>query len=320
MTDYSPPVQSPLVLKLLNGETTFTVEISPPIAGSKKSLLDQAESLKSYIDAINVTDNAGASVAMSNMAASALLIANGHEVILQLNCRDQNRIGLMSDLLGAAALGINNIIAVRGDDPEAGDHPHAKPVFDLKSHELIRTAFEMTTNGIVPAHTMKIAPSGVQSNTKSIDEPPHFFIGAIDVPSLAGNEVWASRLHKKVASGIRFIQTQSCYDVEFVRRYLEILEDEGLAENLFITVSNSPLVSAQSAIWVKENIWGADIPDEVIARIREAKDPVEEGIRICTEQVKELVEMPGVAGINLIERQNAESISAVLQEIGAENG
>ncbi|MBT5938542.1 MAG: methylenetetrahydrofolate reductase [Rhodospirillaceae bacterium] len=315
MTPYSPPVQSPLVRKLLNGEMTYTVEISPPVAGSKEPLLAQVERLKPYIDAVNITDAIGANVSMSNIAAAAILINNDYDVILQLNCRDQNRIGLMNDLLGAAALGIHNIIAVRGDNPEAGDHPNAKGVFDLKSHELVRTAHEMTTNGIVPARTMKMATGSVQANAKSIIDPPQFFTGTIDVPSLAGDDVWASRIHKRVAAGLQFIQTQACYDLNLVRRYLDVLVDQGLSESLFVIVSNSPQISVQSALWVKENIWGAEIPDDIVDRLKGAKDAREEGIKICQEQVEELLTIPGIAGINLIERENVESIEEVLKTL-----
>ena len=312
---YSPPIQSALVRKFLNGDMTYTVEITPPVSGSGAGMLEKVAKLKPFIDVVNVTDGAGASVGISNIAASALLRARGLEVMLQLNCRDQNRIGLMNDLLGAAALGINNIIAVRGDNPDAGDHPNAKGVFDLKSHELIRIAHEMTTHAIVPARTMKIGTGGIQANSKVISKPPEFFIGGIDVPALAGDEVWASRIHKKVASGLNFIQTQSCYDIELIRRYITILNDQGLAENLFVMISNSPLISVQSALWVKENIWGADIPQEILSRLKDAKDAREEGIKICQEQVAELLTIPGIAGINLIERDNVDSIEAVLSAL-----
>ncbi len=315
MINYSPPVQSPLVRKFLNGEITFTVEISPPVSGSGVEMLDQVSQLKPFIDAVNITDGAGATVGISNIAAAALLKANDVDIILQMNCRDQNRIGLMNDLLGTSALGIHNIIAVRGDNPDTGDHPLAKGVFDLKSHELIRIAHEMTTNGIVPARTMKISASGIQSNSKPISEPPQFFLGTVDVPSLAGDDVWAGRLHKRVAAGLQFVQTQACYDMSLVWRYLDFLEDQGLTESLFVVVSNSPQISAQSALWVKENIWGAEIPDEIIQRLKDAKDPREEGVKICHEQVEELMTMPGIAGINLIESDNLASIAAVLAAI-----
>lgn len=315
MINYSPPVQSPLVRKFLNGEITFTVEISPPVSGSGVEMLDQVSQLKPFIDAVNITDGAGATVGISNIAAAALLKANDVDIILQMNCRDQNRIGLMNDLLGTSALGIHNIIAVRGDNPDTGDHPLAKGVFDLKSHELIRIAHEMTTNGIVPARTMKISASGIQSNSKPISEPPQFFLGTVDVPSLAGDDVWAGRLHKRVAAGLQFVQTQACYDMSLVWRYLDFLEDQGLTESLFVVVSNSPQISTQSALWVKENIWGAEIPDEIIQRLKDAKDPREEGVKICHEQVEELMTMPGIAGINLIESDNLASIAAVLAAI-----
>ena len=315
MDNYSPPVQSPLVRKFLNGEITFTVEITPQVSGSGVQMLDQVNRVKPFIDAVNITDGAGANVSISNIAAASILTANDFDVILQMNCRDQNRIGLMNDLLGASALGIHNIIAVRGDNPNTGDHPNAKGVFDLKSHELIRIAHEMTTTGIVPARTMKISSGGIQANSKPISDPPQFFLGTVDVPSLAGNDVWTGRLHKRIAAGLQFIQTQACYDMPLVRQYLELLEDQGFAENLFVVVSNSPQISAQSALWVKENVWGAEIPDEIIQRLKDAKDPREEGLKICQEQVAELMTMPGVAGINLIERENIESITAVLEAV-----
>ena len=312
MDTYSPPVQSPLVRKFLNGEMTFTVEYTPPVSGSGAEMLDQVGQVKPFVDALNITDGAGANVGISNIAAASLLLAHDFDVILQMNCRDHNRIGLMNDLLGASALGIHNIIAVRGDNPDTGDHPNTKGVFDLKSHELIRIAHEMTTNGIVPARTMKVGAGGIQANSKPISDPPQFFLGTVDVPSLAGSDVWAGRLHKRIAAGLQFIQTQTCYDMSLLRRYLELLEDQGLAESLFVVVSNSPQISAQSALWVKEIIWGAEIPDEIIQRLKDAKDPREEGVKICQEHVAELMAMPGIAGINLIERENIDSIAAVL--------
>jgi methylenetetrahydrofolate reductase (NADPH) len=312
---YTPPVQSSLVRKLLNGDMTFIVEISPPVSGFGDDMLEMVRKFQPYIDAVNITDGAGANVGISNIAAGALFKINDIDVILQLNCRDQNRIGLINDLLGAAALGINNIIAIRGDNPGAGDHPNAKGVFDLKSHELIRIAYEMTTRGNVPARTMKVSTTGIKANSKQISGPPQFFIGAIDVPSLAGDDVWASRIHKKVAAGIKFIQTQACYDLDLIKRYMTMLADQGLLENLFVVISTSPQVSVQSAQWVKENIWGVEIPDNIIARLKGAKDSEAEGVKICQEQIEELLMIPGIAGINLIERDNAGSIEAVLQSL-----
>jgi methylenetetrahydrofolate reductase (NADPH) len=238
---------------------------------------------------------------MSALAAAAILAQNGIEPILQMSCRDRNRIALQSDLLGAAALGIRNLLMLRGDDPSAGDQADAKPVFDLDTQALAATAAMMRDRGELP--------SG-----RALQDRPAFFIGATDSPldPLPG---WKpDRLRAKLDAGVQFVQTQFCMDVDILTRYLRRLADEGIGANLFVLVGVAPLASARSAHWMRENLPGVIIPETTVRRLEQAAEPKAEGQRICVELMHELSELKGVAGVHVMAPRNESAIAPTIAD------
>jgi methylenetetrahydrofolate reductase (NADH) len=303
--DLSPElaIQSRLVRTLLNGDFALTAEVTPPASCDAARLLERAEPLRGWVDAVNVTDGASARVAMSSLAAAALLVRDGFEPVLQFTCRDRNRIALQADLLGAAALGIHNLLILRGDEPDKGDQPDAKPVFDIESRELIGAAARMRDDGVMP--------SG-----RALDPAPAFFIGAADTPIDPPSDWWPEGLDGKAKAGAQFVQTQLCYDIEVVRRYIARLTDLGLTDRLFILIGIGPLASARAARWMRDNLWGVVMPEAIIDRLDGAADPGREGVRICAELLQQLAEIPGVSGAHLMAPLNTASIPAALEQSG----
>jgi methylenetetrahydrofolate reductase (NADPH) len=278
-----------------------TAEITPPVAATAQPLLDKALPLKGVVDAVNLTDAASARASMGALAAAALLVQNGIEPILQLTCRDRNRIALQGDLLGAAALGIRNLLVLTGDDPKAGDQPDTKPVFDLNSRALTATAVGMRDKGELP--------SG-----RKIEGTADFLVGAADAP-IDPPPGWApDALRAKVEAGAEFAQTQFCMDIGVVRRYIARLAEAGLTERLSILIGIAPLASARSARWMRENLFGTIIPDELVARMDAATDAKAEGRRICVELLQQLAEIPGVAGAHIMAPLNESSIPQVMAD------
>jgi methylenetetrahydrofolate reductase (NADPH) len=269
------------------GQFVATAEIVPPLAAEAAGLLREADLLGEYVDAINVTDGAGARTSISSFAAAAILAAHGHEPILQATCRDRNRIALAGDLIGAAAQGVRNLLCLRGDDPAAGDQPDAKAVFDLDSVALMRLASRMCDPGTLP--------SG-----RRIEPPPRFFIGGADTPRMPDARWDAASLLAKADAGARFIQTQFCFDLALARRYLGRLVDEGVTERLHFLIGIGPIASARSARWMSEHLYGVSIPEAVVARLEGARDPAREGVRICVELIEGVRELPGAAGVHLM--------------------
>jgi len=300
-----------LAMRLDRGDFVFTAEITPPVSTSTDDLMVKALPLKGLVDAVNVTDGASARVHMSSVAAAATLAANGIEPIAQFTCRDRNRIALMSDLLGASALGIHNLLILRGDDPTKGDQPTAKAVFDMESAELMAVVRDMTASGTLPSSTTN-ADGNVEVVDKSLASKPYFFVGAADMPSGERNEAWLKGLRNKIASGAKFIQTQLCYDMDLVARYAAILQDEGITDQVHVLIGNGPLPSVKSAIWMRDNLFGVAMPDEVIARLDQAADAKAEGVKICVEQAEAMSEIAGISGVHLMAPINTASIPAVI--------
>lgn len=282
-----PPIQCALVRTLLSGEFALTAEITPPISGNAQDLLDKALPLRGVVDAVNVTDGAAARPHLSNVASAGLLVQNGVEPVLQFTCRDRNRIALQSDLLAAGALKVHNILVLGGDDPTAGDQPDTKPVFDLDTGGLITLARTMRDDAILP--------SG-----REVASPPNFYIGAADSPIDPPANWKPARLIEKADLGAQFVQTQFCYDMEILERYMACLRGEGLTDRLFILIGTGPIASARSARWMRENLWGVIIPDSIIERLEGAEDEKAEGQRICVEILQQLSELDGVAGAHIM--------------------
>jgi methylenetetrahydrofolate reductase (NADPH) len=287
--------------RLRRGHFVMTAELAPPVSCDAGELLRTAAGLKGLADAVNVTDGAGARAHMAALAAASLLIGAGIEPILQLTCRDKNRIALQSELMGAAALGVRNLLILTGDDPKAGDQPDTKPVFDIDSKALIETARLLRDEGTLPTG-------------RKVEGKADFFIGAADMPIDPPAGWQPNALLAKVKSGAQFAQTQFCMDAAIVRRYVGVLEQAGITQNLAVLIGVNPLRSAKSAAWMKNHLYGTIIPDATIARMEKAADPVREGVRICVELIEELSTIPGVAGVHIMAPGNDAAIPEVVAE------
>ena len=289
--------------KIRSKTFVITAEIVPPLAGGAAPLLAEAHHLREGVDAINVTDAAAGRTTMASFASAAILAQNGYEPILQVTCRDRNRIALAGDLLGAAAQGVHNLLVLRGDDPKGGDQPDAKPVFDLESADLMKVARDMRDKGELP--------SG-----RKIEEPPHFFIGGADIPRVPDAKWNSDVVRRKVDAGAGFFQTQFCFDLDVARKYAARMVSDGITEKLGIIIGVGPIRSAKSAAWMNANLFGVHVPDAIIKRLETATDQAAEGRRICAELIAGLREIPGIAGAHIMApAQGPDAIAAVLSSL-----
>ena len=277
----------------------MTAELAPPVSCDAGDLLRKAEALKGVADAVNVTDGAGARAHMSALAAATLLIGAGVEPILQLTCRDKNRIALQSELMGAAALGMQNLLILTGDDPKSGDQPETKPVFDVDSRTLMETARRLRDEGTLPTG-------------RKVEGKAAFFIGAADMPIDPPDGWQPNGLLAKVKAGAQFAQTQFCMDAGIVRRYAAALEKAGITTELSLLIGVNPLRSAKSAAWMKSHLFGTIIADALIERMEKAADPAREGVRICVELIEEFSTIPGIAGVHIMAPGNDAAIPEVI--------
>ena len=289
--------------RLASGRFTITAELVPPVSTDPADVAARALPLKGKVAAVNVTDGAGARAHLSSVVAARILLDHGIEPILQMTCRDRNRLALESDLLGALALGVRNVLVLTGDDPKAGNQPEAKPVFDLDSRGLLALAQRLGSEGKLPPDT-------------PVKGPTSLFLGAADLP-IDPPPGWApTGLAAKAAAGARFVQTQFCLDTGVARRYAARLAEHGLADRVKLLVGIAPLASARSARWMREKLPGTIIPEALIDRLERASDPRREGIAICAELLRDLAAIPGVAGAHLMAPQNPAAIPEALAEAG----
>ncbi len=274
---------------LKKGHFAFTGELGPPRGANAEEVRKKAAFLKGNVDSVNITDNQTAMVRMSSWASCLLLIQEGLEPNYQMVCRDRNRLAMQSDILGAYALGIRNILCLSGDHCKFGDHPQAKGVFDIDSMQLI-------------AMVKKMRDEGQFLSGGELDEAPKMFIGAAANPFADPFEWRVYRLAKKVSAGVDFIQTQCIYNMEKFRQYMKQANDMGLTEKVFILAGVTPMKSVGMAKYMKNKVPGMDVPDEIIKRLQgvEKKKQAEEGIKIAVEQIEEFKEMKGVAGVHLM--------------------
>jgi methylenetetrahydrofolate reductase (NADPH) len=290
-----------LQARLQSGDFVVTAEITPPVSTDPAEFLSRAMPLKGLATAVNVTDGAGAKVHLSSLAAAHFLVQNGIEPIVQMTCRDRNRLALQGDILGAEALGIRNMLMLAGDDPKAGDQPDAKPVYDLDSRALLSMADRMR-------RTRKL-PSGT-----AIAGKLDILLGAADVP-IDPPPGWEPKaLRAKLEAGADFVQTQFCMDTAVVRRYAARLMQAGIKAPILIGVA--PIPSPRSARWMREKLFGTLIPEAIVSRLEKAADPKREGRRICIEVLQELADTPGVAGAHVMAPMNFAEIPIVIQESG----
>jgi methylenetetrahydrofolate reductase (NADPH) len=290
---------------LRGGHFAVTAEISPPDSADPHSVVERMEPLAGVVDAMNATDASGANVHMSSVAVCALVAQAGHEPVLQVSCRDKNRIAIQGDLLGAHALGARNVLCLTGDGVQSGDHPGAKPVFDLDSPALLRMARIMRDKG----HFLSGRP---------LETAPRFFLGAAENPFVPPYDFRPLRLQKKWEAGADFIQTQYCYDVPRLAEFMARARDLGLHEKLFILVGVGPLRSAKVADWMRNNVPGVHIPDEVVNRLVNAPKGTQkaEGKKVCVEIIQQVKEIEGVRGIHLMAYKQEEIVGEILEEAG----
>ena len=305
-TPLEPGHSSPGFLeKLLRaGEFTVTAELAPPDTGNPEEVFRRARIFDGYVDAINATDGSGANCHMSSVAVCALLRQAGYSVVMQVSCRDRNRIAIQGDVLGASAIGVASILCLTGDGVQAGDHPQAKPVFDLESITLLSTL-------------RKMRDEGQFQSGREITDPPRIFLGAAANPFSPPFDYRPQRLAKKVAAGAQFIQTQYCFDIERLKQYMHAVRDMGLDEKVFVIVGVGPLASARAAEWIRKNVPGVHIPDNVVDRLKGAEKQKEEGKKICIEMIQQIREVPGVSGVHVMAYRQEETVADIIDQSGA---
>lgn len=288
---------------LREGKFAVTSELNPPDSADPQEVYDRALVLSEVCDAINATDASGANVHMSSVGICSLLTRAGYAVVMQISCRDRNRIAIQGDVLGAAAMGVQNILCLTGDGVQAGDQPQAKPVFDLDSSSLLETIRCMRDK--------RMFLSG-----RKITVPPQVFLGAAANPFAPPYDYRPLHLAKKIAAGAQFIQTQYCYDMPLLERFMAKVREQRLHEKCYILVGVGPLATARGARWMRANVPGIHIPDPVIARIEGAKDQKLEGKKICIELIQQIREIEGVAGVHVMAYRQEELVSDIITSSG----
>ncbi len=288
---------------LESGKFAVTAEVGPPKGASAKVVQRKGEMLKSCCDALNVTDNQTAIVRMSSLAGCVILKELGADPLMQVVCRDRNRIAIQSDVLGAVALGIGNVLCLSGDHQTFGNHPTSKGVYDLDSMQLIQ-ALKM----------MRDDKKFVCGEEVSGEVP--LFIGATENPFADPFEYRAIRLSKKVKAGADFIQTQAVFDVDKFSKWMKILKDKGLDKQVHIIAGVIPIKSAGMARYMRDYVSGVTLPDELVTRMEDAKDAREEGKRICLEIIEQLKDIPEVHGVHIMAVAWEEIVPAIVEEAG----
>ncbi|MBI4770240.1 MAG: methylenetetrahydrofolate reductase [Chloroflexi bacterium] len=290
---------------LRSGRFAVTAELNPPDSADPQSVFERALVLAGVCDAINATDASGAHVHMSSVGVCALLTRAGYEPVLQVSCRDKNRIAIQGDLLGAAAMGVRNALCLTGDGVQVGDQPEAKPVFDLDSLSLLRMARIMRDEGRF-------------LSGRALESAPKLFLGAAANPFAPPYDFRPLRLKKKVEAGADFIQTQYCFDLPRLCEFMARVRELGLHERVFILVGVGPLRSAKTAEWMRAHVPGVAIPDEVIRRLRGAPpgEQALEGKRLCVEIIQQVREIPGVSGVHVMAYRQEELVAEIIEQAG----
>jgi 5,10-methylenetetrahydrofolate reductase len=288
--------------KIESGKFIVCGEIGPPKSCDGDVIREKSKYFKGIVDAVNITDNQTALVRLSSIASAKILLEEGVEPIMQMTCRDRNRIAIQSDLLGAAALGIHNVLCLTGDHQKFGDQPEAKGVFDLDSIQLIATVAKMNSGFLLSEQEMKKAPD--------------FLIGAAANPFAEPFEMRLIRLHKKIKAGARFIQTQPVFDMDIFARWMEKVVEMGLHEKCAILAGVMPVKSVKALYHMKKEVPGVEINDEYIKRLENAADQKEEGIKIAIEMIKSLQKIKGVRGIHIMPVMWESITPVIVKEAG----
>ena len=285
------------------GAFAVTTELAPPDSADPEDVYKRARVFDGYVDAINATDGSGANCHMSSLAVCALLTRVGYAPVMQISCRDKNRIAIQGDILGGAAMGVCNVLCLSGDGVQAGDHPQAKPVFDLDSLSLLEIGRTLRDE-----HRF-------QSGRK-ITFAPRVFFGAAENPMVPPLEYRALRLGKKIAAGAQFIQTQYCYDLDRLRAFMRAVEDIGLLDKVFLLIGVGPFKTAKGAEFMRNNVPGLYIPDAIVKRLAGAQDQAREGRNICIELIQEIRAIKGVHGVHVMAYRQEETVAEIIRESG----
>ncbi|MCX7057322.1 MAG: methylenetetrahydrofolate reductase [Proteobacteria bacterium] len=289
------------------GGFAITTELAPPDSADPEEVYKRARVFDGYADAINATDGSGANCHMSSLAVCALLTRIGYAPVMQISCRDKNRIAIQGDILGGAAMGVCNMLCLSGDGVQSGDHPQAKPVFDLDSLSLLEIGRTLRDE------------SRFQSGRK-ITSAPRVFFGAAENPTVVPLEHRAMRLAKKVAAGAQFIQTQYVYDMDRLRAFMRGVEDLGLLDKVFILIGVGPFKTAKGAEWMRNNVPGMHVPDALIKRMAGAEDQAREGRQVCIDMIQEARSIKGVHGVHVMAYRQEESVAEIIDRSGVLEG
>lgn len=290
--------------KVINsGEFVVTGELGPPKSANGDLIRHHAEMLKDHVDAFNLTDNQTAIVRTSSIACGAILMQMGLDPIIQMTVRDRNRIAIQSDILGAAALGIKNILCIAGDHAKFGNEPGAKNVFDIDSMQLIKAVKDMRDeNKFI---------SGDE-----LEHPMAMFIGAVENPFADPFDYRVDRLEKKINAGASFIQTQCIFDLDRFKEWMKRVVDRGLHEKTAILAGLTPIKSLGAARYMKNNVAGITVPDALIERLKGAENKKAEGINICLESIQECREIEGVKGVHIMAVAWEEIVPEIVERAG----
>jgi 5,10-methylenetetrahydrofolate reductase len=288
---------------LRRGEFAVTAELNPPDSADPTEVYERGAVFDGWVDAMNATDGSGANCHMSSVSICALLTRFGYAPVLQISCRDRNRIAIQGDVLGAAAMGVNNILCLTGDGVQAGDQPSAKPVFELDCMSLLETIRIMRDEGRF-------------LSGRKISAPPQVFLGAAINPFAPPHDFRPLRLKKKIEAGAQFVQSQYCYDLGILKDYMQRVTDMGLHQKCFILIGVGPLASAKTARWMRSNVPGVYIPDAIIERLEGAQDQKREGKQICIEIIQQVREIIGISGIHVMAYRQEEFVSEIVHESG----
>ena len=307
------------------GHFAVTGELGPPQSADPEVIREKAALLKGYVDAVNITDNQTAIVRMSSIGAGTLVLEEGLEPVIQMTCRDRNRLAIQSDLLGAHALGMRNLLCLTGDHQIFGNHPTSKNVFDLDSLQMVQMVSDMRDKGIF------------QCGDEFEGTRASFLVGAAAAPFADPIDFRPLRLAKKIKAGANFIQTQLVYDVKEFKKYMKKVREMGLHKEAFIMAGVGPIKSPGMAKYMKNNVPGILVPDEVIDRMTEAgkkwagkkaadlspeekkarsKAWGEEGIQVCVDLIKDIKKIEGVAGVHIMAIEWEEAVKDIVEGAG----
>jgi len=283
------------------GHFVVCSELGPPIGSDPDFIRNKAKNLKGYVDGVNVTDNQTAIVRMSSIAAAKIAMEQGLEMIIQVTARDRNRIGLQSDILGASALGLRNVLLLTGDHQTFGKDPGSKNVFELGSVQLIKAVNDMVHEGVL-------------INGDQMDTPPKMFLGGAANPFADPFEMQMIKMQKKVNAGVEFFQTQAIYNMEKFKYWMEEVRKRGIHEQAYILAGILPTRSPKALRMMKKYVAGMDVPDHVIKRMDQAEDKENEGVKMAVETIQQVKEIEGVRGVHLMPVAWEEITPVVVEE------